>query len=192
MMSISTQRGDGGQTSLAGGIRVSKADLRVETYGAIDELISALGLSRALCVNAEIRESTAAIQRELFRVGSAIATPGERHKPQPEISSDAVEGLTREVHRIEAMEGIHADWSLPGENAASAAYDVARTVCRRAERAAVRLAENQVAIQPNILRYLNRLSDLLWLFGRWIELEQGVNSRLREDSDKGPRWSRAW
>ena len=189
-MSISTQRGDTGQTGLAGGIRVSKADLRVEAYGTIDELISALGFARAISKNEAIADITKAIQRELFQVGSAIATPAESSKPQPRIADEMVTRLTDEVHRIEATEGLLTDWSLPGADVVSAAYDVARTICRRAERQAVRLMDEGVALQPNVLRYLNRLSDLLWLFGRLIETEQGIDSRLREGS--GPRWSRAW
>ena len=106
-MSIATERGDGGQTSLPGGSRISKADLRVEAYGTIDELISSMGLARALCRNAQIRELTESIQRELFKVGSAIAAP-------PEIEDEMVDRLTNEVHRIEAIEGLLADWSLPG------------------------------------------------------------------------------
>ena len=191
-MSISTQRGDGGQTGLAGGIRVSKADLRVEAYGTIDELISQLGFARAICRNQAIADLTKSIQRELFKVGSAIATPSESPKPQPVITDEMASRLTDEVHRIEAMEGLLKDWSLPGADEVSAAYDVARTVCRRAERLAVRLTNEGVQIQGNVLRYLNRLSDLLWLFGRLIETEMGVDSRLREGSNTGPKWSRAW
>jgi cob(I)alamin adenosyltransferase len=162
-MSIATQRGDDGQTSLPGGSRVSKADLRVEAYGTIDELISSMGLGRALCQNTRIRELTESIQRELFQVGSAIAVSSESPKPSAEIGDELVERLTKEVHRIEAIEGLLADWSLPGSDAASAAYDVARTVCRRAERLAVRVSTEAAPLHPNVLRYLNRLSDLLWL-----------------------------
>jgi cob(I)alamin adenosyltransferase len=191
-MSIATQLGDDGQTSLPGGSRVSKADLRVEAYGTIDELISSMGLGRALCQNTHIRELTESIQRELFQVGSAIAVSSESPKPSAEIGDELVERLTKEVHRIEAIEGLLADWSLPGSDAASAAYDVARTVCRRAERLAVRVSTEAAPLHPNVLRYLNRLSDLLWLFGRYIEVEQNINSALRKSDDKGPRWSRAW
>jgi len=191
-MSIATERGDGGQTSLPGGIRVSKSDLRVDVYGTIDELISLLGFARSICKNEQIRHFTKSIQRELFKVCSAVAIPPESKRPVPEITGDEVNRLTGEVHRIEAMEGILSDWSLPGEDPVSSAFDVARTVCRRAERGAVRLSTEGTSIQPNVLRYLNRLSDLLWLFGRFIEMEQGINSRLRDDSDGGPRWSRAW
>ncbi len=103
-------------------------------YGTIDELISKMGFARALCTTPEIRDLTKSIQRELFQVGSAIATPPESRKPSPEISDEMVGRLTAEVHRIEATEGLLADWSLPGEDVVSAAYDMARTVCRRAER----------------------------------------------------------
>lgn len=191
-MSIATQRGDTGETSLPGGVRVSKSDLRVEAYGTVDELISQLGFARSICGNRDIADLTASIQRALFEVGSAIATPPGGRKPVPEIADSMVEQLTVEVHRIEAIEGILADWSLPGADPASAAYDVARTVCRRAERFAVRLNAEGLSIQPNVVRYLNRLSDLLWLFGRQVEVEQGIDSRLRQDGNSGPRWSRAW
>ena len=103
-----------------------------------------------------------------------------------------VDALTAHVHRIEAMPGILGDWSIPGEDPASAAYDVARTICRRAERLVVGLIEDGMILQPNILRYINRLSDLLWLFGRQIECELGKDARLRGEENKGPRWSRAW
>jgi cob(I)alamin adenosyltransferase len=191
-MSIATERGDGGETSLPGGIRISKSDPRVEVYGTIDELISSLGFARAICRNEQICEFAKSIQRELFKVGSAIATPPESRKPIPQITDDYVNRLTDEVHRVERIEGLLADWSLPGADPVSAAFDVARTICRRTERGAVRLMNAGVSLQPNVLRYLNRLSDLLWLFGRLIEFEQGVDSRLRDDSTGGPRWSRAW
>jgi cob(I)alamin adenosyltransferase len=103
-----------------------------------------------------------------------------------------VDALTDHVHRIEALEGVLSDWSLPGEHTAAAAYDVARTVCRRAERSVVRLVESGEEVDAVVVVYLNRLSDLLWLFGRLLELRAGVSARLRDDQHKGPRWSRAW
>jgi cob(I)alamin adenosyltransferase len=189
-MSISTEQGDEGQTSLPGGARLSKADSRVDAYGTIDELISSIGFARALCPNPEIAESAKAIQKELFKLGSAIAGPRTDLKPEVQIDNGMVDRLTNEVHRIEALEGMLADWALPGEDAASAAFDLARTVCRRAERLAVRVSTEGTIIAPNVLRYLNRLSDLLWLYSRWIELEKNVDSKLR--TNEGPRWSRAW
>ena len=191
-MSIATKRGDGGETGLAGGIRISKADIRVEAYGTVDELNSSLGFARSICTNKEIHDWTENIQRTLFRVGSALATPPESRKDPPSITDEDVESLTKLVHQIEATEGILGDWSLPGAHTQSAAYEVARTVCRRAERATVRLAANGVEVKSEVLAYLNRLSDLIWLFGRLIEVNAGVDARLRTDDTAGPKWSRAW
>ncbi len=192
-MSIATKHGDGGDTGLIGGGRVSKADLRVEAYGTVDELGAAMGFARSICDDGEVRELTKAIQRELFTVAGAIASPlGGAESETTYVTPEMVESLTRHVTRVEATEGILSDWSLPGDHAAAAAYDVARTVCRRAERAVVRLSETGVEINPQVVPYLNRLSDLLWLLGRLLELRAGLDTRLREGGDKAPRWSRAW
>lgn len=191
-MSIATTRGDGGQTGLSGGIRVSKASPRVEAYGTLDELISSMGFARSICSADEISQLTKTIQKELYKVASAISTPPESRKGIPTIDDSMVDALTAHVHRIEAIPEILNDWSLPGEDPASAAYDVARTICRRSERLVVGLVESGMPLQPNVLRYLNRLSDLLWLFGRQIELMEGKNARLRGEDRPGPRWSRAW
>ena len=193
MGSIATTRGDSGQTGLAGGIRVSKSSLRVDTYGNVDELISTLGFARSICEDRELDEFAHAVQRELFKVGSALATPPESPKPQVSIDTAMVERLTAEVHRIEAIEGMLSDWSVSGAHPAAAAFDVARTVCRRAERGVVRLSESGEPVQPTILVYLNRLSDVLWLFGRKLERDAGVSGSLRAETGKtGNRWSRAW
>ena len=192
-MSIATKHGDKGTTGLIGGERVSKADSRVEAYGTIDELTSVMGFARSICEDAEVRDLTKAIQRELFVVSGAVANPSSNEAtPNTYVTEAMVEALTSHVNRIEGLEGILSDWSLPGEHAAAAAYDVARTVCRRAERAVVRLAEEGGEVGAQVVPYLNRLSDLLWLFGRLLELRAGVNARLRDDEHEGPRWSRAW
>jgi cob(I)alamin adenosyltransferase len=191
-MSISTMRGDGGQTGLAGGIRVSKADLRVEAYGSVDELNTVLGFARSICSNEQIAAWTEQIQRTLFRLGSALATPPESKKQPPLISAEDIAMLTGLVHQIEATEGVLSDWSLPGAHRESAAYEVARTVCRRAERAAVRFVENGGIVKPEVIAYLNRLSDVIWLFGRLIEFNAGIDARLRPEDKAGPKWSRAW
>ncbi len=192
-MSIATKHGDKGDTGLIGGARVSKADVRVEAYGTVDELGASMGFARSICEDAEVRELTKSIQRELFTVAGAIASPaGGAESPTTYVTREMVEALTAHVTRVEATEGILSDWSLPGEHAAAAAYDVARTVCRRAERAVVRLAETGAEVNPQVVPYLNRLSDLLWLMGRLLELRAGLDTRLRDDEHKGPRWSRAW
>jgi cob(I)alamin adenosyltransferase len=192
-MSISTKRGDTGQTGLAGGIRVPKSHVRVEAYGTVDELNASLGLARSFCQDQDLRIKTLTIQRELFRVGSALATPRESRKAQVPVTTEMVDALTEQVHQIEAIEGMPSDWTLSGEHTAAAAYDVARTICRRAERNVVRLAEAGEAVEPTVIAYLNRLSDLLWLFGRKLEFDAGVNASLREANEKpGAPWSRAW
>jgi cob(I)alamin adenosyltransferase len=186
-------RGDAGQTSLAGGIRVSKASIRVETYGTIDELNSSIGWARSICENVDMAAFAKSVQQDLFKIGSSLATPPESPKPQVVIDGALTDKLTAEVHRIEAIEGMLADWSIPGEHSGAAAFDVARTICRRAERALVRLQEEGVDVQPSILSYINRLSDLLWLFGRKLEHDAGVNGSLRDSTGKkGNRFSRAW
>jgi cob(I)alamin adenosyltransferase len=191
-VSIATKQGDRGQTSLIGGARVSKADLRVEAYGNVDELNATLGFARSICSNAEISAWTADIQKTLFRIGSALANPSEVQKGEATVIAEDVGYLTDLVHAIEAKEGILSDWSLPGAHTEAAAFEVARTVCRRAERSIVRLTENGNEVEAHILPYINRLSDLLWLFGRMLELESGVDSRLRDEEHKGARWSKAW
>jgi cob(I)alamin adenosyltransferase len=191
-VSIATKKGDGGQTSLVGGLRLSKADLRVEAYGTVDELTAALGFARSISNNAEVSSWTLEIQKSLFRVGSVLATPSESQKGAPTVTAEDVNHLTDLVHSIEAKEGILSDWSIPGASTEAAAFEVARTVCRRAERAIVRLIEDGTGIPAQVLSYMNRLSDLLWLFGRLLELESGVDSRLRDEQHKGARWSKAW
>lgn len=190
-MSIATKLGDAGQTALIGGSRISKADARVEAYGTVDELNAALGLARSLCPDEPICEATERIQKMLFNVGASLATPVEKRKGPAVLNAADVDDLTEQVHRIESIEGILSDWSLPGAQVPSSAYEVARTVCRRAERCVVRLVESGEEVQPEVLAYLNRLSDLIWLFGRVLERNAGDDARLRDDS-QGSRWSRAW
>ena len=191
-MSIATKGGDTGETALIGGRRVSKANLRVEAYGTIDELGAQMGFARSICDDQEVHDLTREIQRELFVISGSIANPEAVKKEPPDVTAEMVERLTAEVHRIEAMEGILSDWSLPGDHAAAAAYDVARTICRRAERSIVRLAEAGEETSAETLRYINRLSDLLWLMGRLLEMRAGVDSSLRDENHRGPSWSRAW
>ncbi len=191
-MSIATQTGDDGTTALTGGQRVSKADLRVEAYGTVDELNATLGFARSLCTDPEICGWTETIQRTLFRVGAALSRAQPVSSQPPSLTQADVDDLTTQVHAIEAIEGILSDWSLPGADRRSAAFEIARTVCRRAERCAVRLKQAGAFAPDEALIYLNRLSDLLWLFGRLIEHRAGIDARLRTDAQTGPDWSRAW
>lgn len=192
MSSIATETGDNGTTALTGGTRVSKADLRVEAYGTVDELNATMGFARSLCSDPEISAWTETIQRTLFRVGAALSRPADDPKAAIDLTATDVADLTERVHAIEGIEGILADWSLPGAHRESAAFEIARTVCRRAERCAVRLHEAGEAVPSPVIVYLNRLSDLLWLFGRLIEHRAGIDTRLRKEEKAGPEWSRAW
>jgi cob(I)alamin adenosyltransferase len=141
MGSIATTRGDGGETGLAGGIRVSKGSARVDAYGGVDELNASLGFARSICEDQGIAEFTRAVQSELFKIGSALATPPHSPKPQVVLASDAVDRLTSEVHRLEAIDGMLSDWSLSGDHRGAAAFNLARPVCRRTERGVVRLGD---------------------------------------------------
>ena len=193
MSSIATKLGDTGQTSLAGGKRVSKGALRVETYGTVDELNAALGYARSSCADPDLAAATLAIQQDLFKVGAALATPPESRKGDAPVTETMVELLTAQVYALEALPGLLSDWSVPGGDPAGASFDLARTIARRAERHVVRMDEEGEDVGPFVLAYLNRLSDLLWLFGRKLEVEAKSQAALRQlNGMSGPRWSRAW
>ena len=192
MASVSTRRGDDGTTASPGAARISKGELRVEASGSVDELKSHLGLARVFCDDAELAAMVLSLQRELFAVGSAISTKPGGRREVPEITDAMVERLDAIVEGLEATPGIARDWTLPGGTRSSAHFDVARTVCRRAERNAVRCVTAGESLQKNVLRYLNRLSDVLWLCARVRDAAEGVDARLRDAEHPGPPWSRAW
>jgi cob(I)alamin adenosyltransferase len=190
--SISTRRGDTGETSSPGSGRISKGALRVEASGVIDELKSFIGLARSYCDDGDVRALAKEIQRDLFAIGSAVSTKPGGRRPVPEIGDEMVATLDRAVAELEAVPGVVRDWTIPGELRSSAAFDCARTICRRAERIVVRLVTDGEAIQKNVLAYLNRLSDVLWLCARVLEARAGIDARLRDERHPGPPWSRAW
>lgn len=180
-MSIVTKTGDGGATKLFGGDRISKADLQVEAYGTIDELNSFLGLARAFCDAAEISQILERLQRESFVVGAELATaPDKLDKLKSRVTPELTAQIEAEIAPIEQIPGLLDDWALPGATQFGAALDVARVVCRRAERLVVRLQQNGGVPNDEVLRYLNRLSDFLWLLGRKYEIERGVNGGLKK------------
>lgn len=192
MSSISTRRGDDGETSVPGGARVSKGELRVEASGCVDELNAALGAARANCEDAAIAGDVYAIQREMFPLGSAISSKPGGRKPVPEIDDAMVDRLDALVERLETVPGIVRDWTVPGAHRTSAPFEVARTICRRAERNVVRAVSGGEAVPKNVVRYLNRLSDVLWLFARVLDAKAGVDGSLRDERHPGPPWSSAW
>ena len=168
---IYTRTGDAGTTRLATGQPVSKADLRVEAYGAIDEANACVGLARVhLAADPELDAMLARIQNELFDLGADLSTP-----PKPdEADGSVLRVLDSQVGRLEAeIDSLNdrlpplTSFVLPGGTPAAAALHLARTVCRRAEREAVRLVEAGEPVSGPAMRYLNRLSDFLFVAARW-------------------------
>lgn len=174
-MSIATKTGDKGETSLMYGRRVSKTDSRVDAYGCVDELNSALGLARAAVSDESVRAEIATAQKELITVMGELATApedSERYRKDGfEITTSAmVDRLTAVINKIEESETMKfKDWVIPGGSLPSAALDLARSTCRRAERRVAALVNDNKNFNIEILRYLNRLSDLCWLLARKIE-----------------------
>jgi cob(I)alamin adenosyltransferase len=168
---IYTKKGDDGTTGLLYGGRVSKADPATEAYGSVDEAVSALGMVRALTDDPYVNEVILRLQRELFVVGADLATnPDDREKLKPGVSLATSEMVSRLEESIDDMVEVHPlpqEFIVPGANPVSAALDMARTAVRRAERRTVELKDGGGTVNPDALRYLNRLSDLLFVLARW-------------------------
>jgi len=174
---IYTKRGDRGETDLFGGLRVGKDDLRVEAYGAVDELNACIGACRAQTGHVDLRNVLQTVQRRLLDLGAALATPDAAHRAKagvPEPRAEDVEELEAHIDGLEAELEPLARLILPGGSAAAAAFHVARTVCRRAERRAVAL-HHESPVGAASLRYLNRLSDLLFVMARVENRRAGVD-----------------
>ena len=168
---IYTRTGDGGSAGLVDGSRVSKASLRMTAIGEIDEANAAVGAALAALDGGEVAQGLLRIQNELFDLGADAATPGEIEGAL-RIVAGQVERLEREIDAMNAQLAPLTSFILPGGSAAVAALHQARTVVRRAERAAVALHE-QEALNPQLLAYLNRLSDHLFVAARHIAAAQG-------------------
>jgi cob(I)alamin adenosyltransferase len=174
-MKIYTKTGDAGETSLFAGGRVSKNHLRLHTYGTVDELNSVLGLARALGLDSELDSKIGRIQSELFHVGADLATPLDAEAAWVvRVQTDMVQHLEAEIDKLEIELEPLKNFILPGGTPAAASLHQARTVCRRAERWLVALAE-QTEINPAALQYLNRLSDWLFVMARAVNHRAGVS-----------------
>jgi len=168
---IYTRTGDTGETGLFGGQRVPKDALRVDAYGTVDELNAVLGAACAQAVSEELKSLLLTLQSDLFLLGADLATPErpggrERRTEDLRILDGQVARLEAEIDQLNAALGELTSFVLPGGTPAAAALHVARTVCRRAERAAVTLAGGELVSGP-ALKYLNRLSDLLFVAARY-------------------------
>jgi cob(I)alamin adenosyltransferase len=180
-MSIATKTGDKGTTGLMYNRRVSKCHPRVEAYGSVDELNAAIGMARATTVHDFVQANLLTIQKDLVILMGELATAVEdlaRYAKDgyklvvPEMTAK----LDKLVQEIEAQKITFKGWATPGDSLQSAALDVARTVCRRAERRVCELQESNQLQNQEIVVYLNRLADLLWLFARWVETKDEAAS----------------
>ena len=182
MPRIYTKTGDDGTTGLLYGGRVPKDDPATEAYGTTDEAVAVLGLARSLCDDPTLAADLLTLQRELFVVGADLATnPRERRKLKEGVSlvtQDMVRRLEGRIDDLVAERPLPEVFIVPGANAASAALDVARSVVRRAERQVVSLERDPMrVVNPEVRRYLNRLSDLLFVLARWQAGESEPASR---------------
>ncbi|MCX7722408.1 MAG: cob(I)yrinic acid a,c-diamide adenosyltransferase [Verrucomicrobiae bacterium] len=175
-MSSTSKPGDRGVTRLMYGRQVSKAHPRLDACGTVDELNAALGLARSLTRHEFVRETVLAIQADLVVLMGELATALE---DLPRYVQDGFSTVSHEMTaRLEAviekikLAGRPPGWATPGASPDSAALDLARTICRRAERRACELAETGQLKNPEIVAYLNRLSELLWKLARWVEMEK--------------------
>jgi cob(I)alamin adenosyltransferase len=173
-----TGGGDDGRTGLLGGGRVAKDDVRIEAYGTVDEASSALGLAKSLTADARVREITEQLQRGLYRLGAELATnPGDEGKFGATSAADVAD-LDALLVELEGAVTMPDGFILPGETPASGALDLARTVVRRAERRCVTLIDAGGLRNPEVRRYLNRLSLLLFVLGRYEEESAGRRAKL--------------
>jgi cob(I)alamin adenosyltransferase len=185
---VYTRRGDTGETSLAGGQRVPKDGVRIEAYGTVDELNSFLGAARVTAREAAEREPRLAllaaillrVQHELFNLGSILATlPEDVHPKQARVTDAEVRQLETEMDRMNQELPHLRSFVLAGGSRLDAELHICRTVCRRAERACVALGREE-SIPPEAVRYLNRLSDALFVWSRWANRVTGAPETLWE------------
>jgi cob(I)alamin adenosyltransferase len=182
---VYTRRGDDGTTALAGGQRLPKNDPRIEAYGTVDELNSFIGLARVSAqeagpVVADLDAILLRVQHELFNLGSELATlPEDLHPKQARVTAIESEQLEHEIDRMnQELEPLRS-FVLPGGSRLNAELHVCRTVCRRAERIVVTLAAEGASVDVP-LKYLNRLSDALFVWSRWVSHRMGVPETLWE------------
>jgi len=184
MPRIYTRVGDDGTTGRLYGGRVSKADPATDAYGTVDEAVAVLGLARALAEDEGLRQGLLGVQRELFVVGADLAAnPAERRRLEPRISlvtGDMVDRLETWIDELVLAHPLPSTFVVPGADPVSATLDVARSVVRRAERRAVTLRDEGAEVNETVLRYLNRLSDLLFVLARVVAGEAEPGSREDE------------
>ncbi len=193
---VYTRTGDAGQTGLVGGKRLPKDHPRIESYGSVDELNSVIGLALSFLAKKEAskrREKLGlileAIQQKLFDAGSELATlPGDEYEGQITLQAENVEWLEEIIDAMNEELQPLKSFILPGGTSLNAFLHQARTVCRRAERDILKL--NQIdLVNPEIIKYINRLSDFLFVAGRWVTETLGETETLWQPGKSSPDWS---
>lgn len=183
-MKVYTKRGDDGTTGLLYGGRVEKDDLRTAAYGTVDETVSALGIARAELVGHDLHDLVLDVQRELFALAAQLATHvddwGRLEVGVSRVDDAMVDELDRRIDASTERHPLPREFVVPGGNRASAALDLARTVCRRSERHVVTMKREGLLPEDAPLRYLNRLSDYLYVLAREAEGTH-VSSRVRDE-----------
>ena len=184
-----TRRGDAGETGLLYGGRVPKDDDRVQACGACDEAVSALGLARSLCEDEDVKNAIAAVQHDLFKVGAELATDVKsRHLLEEHfvpVTPEMTEQLEARIDDLQARTELPRASIVPGASPGSSALDLARSFVRRTERLVVGLERSGMLGNPEVLRYLNRLADYLFILGRYedrtlpVEIVTGVRNKGR-------------
>lgn len=173
---IYTKTGDKGTTSLIGGTKVAKNDIRIETYGTVDELNSWIGLVNDQLNDEALKTELKEIQDRLFTIGSSLATDAEKEPKMklPDLNSDDIGFLEKRIDTMTAELPPMKSFILPGGHVAVSSIHVTRCVCRRAERLAVNMQQHELFIDEKIIQYLNRLSDYLFTLARFVAHKLGV------------------
>jgi cob(I)alamin adenosyltransferase len=181
MAKVTTGTGDDGYTGLLGDARVPKYDPRPDTFGTVDEATSALGLARAFTTDAEIRELILRLQRDLYVLMAELATPPENLDAiGMRVTAEQVRWLEATEDDLKTRVEIPNKFIIPGDTREGAALDVARTIIRRAERMVARLLHEGVIANPEVVRYLNRSSDFVFILARVLEARSGGSTLARE------------
>ena len=175
MAKVTTGTGDTGYTGLLGEQRVPKYDPRPDTFGTVDEATSALGLARALTSDAKARQIIYQVQQELYLLMGELATPSENYEKMGlRMTAEHVRRLEQVENALKAEVEIPNKFIIPGDTPDGAALDLARTIIRRAERMAVKLLHDGIIQNGEVVRYLNRLSDLVFILARYIEVKSSL------------------
>jgi cob(I)alamin adenosyltransferase len=178
MAKVTTGTGDAGYTGLLGSERVAKYDPRPDTFGTVDEATSALGLARATTQDPKVKEIIYRIQNELYLLmGELATTPENYEKMGLRMTADHVQWLEQVEESLKQEVEIPNKFIIPGDTLDGAALDLARTIIRRAERMAVKLLHDGVIQNGEVIRYLNRLSDLVFILARYIEVKSSLAQR---------------